>query len=135
MFIPPGMWRAFFKPAYAELFRICKEAGKFIFFHSDGYILEIIEDFIELGVDALNCQVWCMGPEVLGEKFRGRITFWGEINRQFTLPHGTPDDIRAAAAKMKEHLATPAGGLIGQGEIDGLTPLENVEALLTAWNR
>ena len=90
--------------------------------------------FIELGVHALNSQVWCMDPHVLGERFRGRITFWGEINRQSTMPHGTPDDIRREAAVMREHLATAGGGLIGQGEIDGLTPFENIETLMTAWN-
>ena len=134
LLIPPRVWRSFFKPVYKKLFSICKKAGKFIFFHSDGYIMEIIEDFIEMGVDALNCQVWCMGPETLGKKFRGRITFWGEINRQITIPHGSPNDICVAAAKMKEHLATPSGGLIGQSEIDDLTPLENIEVLLTVWN-
>ncbi len=134
LLIPPGLWRSFFKPVYRELFAVCKQAGKFIFFHSDGYIIEIIEDLIEMGVDVLNCQVWCMDPEILGKKFRGKITFWGEIDRQSTIPLGNPDDIRAAAAKMKEYLATPAGGLIGQSEIDSLTPLENIEALLTAWN-
>jgi len=135
LLIPPALWRSFFKPVYRELFSICKKSGKFIFFHSDGYIMEIIEDFVEMGVDALNCQVWCMGPEELGKKFRGRITFWGEIDRQWTLPHGSPDDIRKAAGELKKHLATPAGGLIGQGEIDSLTPLENIEALMTAWNQ
>lgn len=134
LLIPPGLWRSLFKPAYQELFDLCKKAGKFIFFHSDGYILEIIEDLVAMGVDALNCQVWCMGPEVLGERFRGRIAFWGELNRQSTIPRGSPEDIRAAAATMKEHLAATDGGLIGQGEVDDLTPLENVEALLTAWN-
>lgn len=134
LLIPPGIWRAFFKPVYRRFFEICKGAGKYIFFHSDGYIVDIIEDFIELGVDALNSQVWCMGPKMLGERFGGRITFWGEINRQSTMPDGTPDDVRREAAVMREHLSTPAGGLIGQGEIDGLTPIENIEALMTAWN-
>ncbi|MBI2843172.1 MAG: hypothetical protein HYX78_07205 [Armatimonadetes bacterium] len=135
LFMSPDLWRKFIRPVYEDLFGICKSAGKFVFFHSDGYILEIIGDLIEMGVDALNCQVWCMGPEILGERFRGRITFWGEINRQVTLPHGTPEDIQAAAAKMKECLATPKGGLIGQSEVDSLTPYENVEAVLTVWNR
>jgi len=134
LLVPPDVWRSFIKPVYQELFEICGQAGKFVFFHSDGYIVEIIDDLIEMGVHALNSQVWCMGPEVLGDRFRGRITFWGEINRQDTIPDGSPDDIRAAAAKMKECLATPTGGLIGQSEVDGLTSLENVEALLTAWN-
>jgi uroporphyrinogen decarboxylase len=134
LLISPELWRSFVRPALNDLVSICKEKGTYIFFHSDGYILDIIEDFIEMGVHALNAQVWCMGPKVLGKRFAGRIAFWGEINRQTTLPHGTPDDIREAARTLKKHLATPKGGLIGQGEIDGLTPLENIEALLTAWN-
>ena len=75
-----------------------------------------------------------MNIEDLAKKYKGKVTFWGEVNRQSTLPDGTPDDVRREAAMLKEHLATPNGGLIGQGEIDGLTPLENIEALLTAWN-
>lgn len=133
LLISPGLWRQFIGPVYKDLFEICSNAGKYVFFHSDGYILEIIDDLIELGVDALNCQVWCMGPKLLGERFRGRVAFWGEINRQTTLPCGSPGDIRSAAKEMIRHLATPDGGLIGQSEIDGLTPVENIEAVLTAW--
>jgi len=133
LLIPPRLWRSFVKPVYKELFDACKKAGKLVCFHSDGYIVEIIEDLIEIGVDLLNCQVWCMGPKMLGKKFGGRIAFWGELNRQETLPHGTPDDIRKCAAEMKRDLATEKGGLIGQGEIDGLTRFENIEALLSVW--
>jgi uroporphyrinogen decarboxylase len=134
LLVSPEIWRSFIKPVYQELFAICKSKGKFIFFHSDGYIIEIINDFIELGVDVINSQVWCMGPEVLGSRFRGKITFWGEISRQDTLPHGTPAEIYDSARKMKQHLATERGGLIGQGEIDDLTSLENIKALLSVWN-
>jgi len=134
LLISPDLWRAFIRPVYEELFRICKQAGKFIFFHSDGYIVEIIEDLIEMGVNVLNCQVWCMGPEMLGERFRGRITFWGEHDRQHVISHGTPEDIFEAAKIMKEHLSLPTGGLIGVSEVDDLTPLRNIEAILRAWN-
>ena len=135
LLIPPSLWRSFIKPVYRDILGICKSAGKLVFFHSDGNILEIMDDLIELGVDALNCQVWCMGgPEVLGKRFAGKLTFWGELDRQSTIPHGTPDDIFRAARRMKEHLGLETGGLIGQGEVDGLTPLENIEAILTAWN-
>ena len=135
LLISPELWRSFIKPVYQELFNICKKAGKFIFFHSDGYIVDIIEDLIEMGVDAINSQVWCMGLETLGDRFRGRITFWGEIDRQDMIPNGSPEDIRLAARKMKEFLAVDTGGLIGKAEVDGLTPRSNIEALLTAWNQ
>ena len=134
LLIRPELWRQFFKPCYREFFEHARDGGRFVFFHSDGHIMDIIEDLIEIGVDALNSQVWCMGVEELGARFRGRITFWGELNRQWTVPHGTPADIRTAARRMKEHLATAQGGLIGQAEVDRLTPLENIEAILTAWD-
>jgi len=133
LLIAPDLWRAFFKPRYTELFERVHAAGKFVFMHSDGYIIDIIEDLIEIGVDALNSQVWIMGPGALGERFSGRITFWGELNRQKTLPHGTPADVRAAIEEMKRHLAAPDGGLIAQSEVDRLTPLANIEAVLQPW--
>ncbi len=134
LLIRPEIWRRFFAPCYEEAFARVKEAGKLVFFHSDGYILDIIEDLISLGVDALNSQVWCMGVETLGERFAGRICFWGEVDRQHILPRGTPDEVRAAIRQMIAHLATPEGGLIGQGEVGPDVPLANAHALLTAWN-
>ena len=134
LLISPALWREFFKPCYKEFFARVHAGGRFVHFHSDGWIFDIIEDLVEIGVDALNSQVWCMGVEELGARFRGRITFWGELDRQWVVPHGSPEDIRRATRRMMEHLATPAGGLVGEAEVDGLTPLENVEAILTAWS-
>jgi uroporphyrinogen decarboxylase len=128
------MWRSFIRPVYEELFSICQAAQKHIFFHSCGFVTQVIDDLIEMGVDALNCQVWLMGLESLGDRFRGRITFWGDLSWQSTVPHGTPDDIRAEAARMKRYLAAPSGGIIGVAPMDGQTPFENIEAALTAWN-
>ena len=133
LLVSPKMWRDLFKPCYKELFERVRSAGRFVFMHSDGHILEIIEDLIEVGVNALNCQVWTMGPEALGERYRGRIAFWGELSRQNTVPHGTPQEIRDAIETMKARLSAPAGGLIAQSEVDGLTPLENIEAILQWW--
>ncbi|MGN0995048.1 MAG: uroporphyrinogen decarboxylase family protein [Butyricicoccus sp.] len=134
LLISPDTWRKIFKPLYKELIDKIKAAGKKVFFHSDGYILELYPEFIELGVDAINSQLWCMGVEKVAERFAGKITFWGEISRQQTLPFGTPEDIYASADTMKQHLFRN-GGLIGQSEVGGDVSLENVEAVLTAWNR
>ncbi len=90
LLISPRIWREFFKPCYKELFNICKSVDKFVTMHSDGNIKEIYEDFIELGVDAINSQIWIMGIEEIAEQYAGRITFLGEIDRQHILPEGTP---------------------------------------------
>ncbi len=131
LLISPASWRTFFKPKYQELFDLVRNAGKRVFFHSDGYIVEIYPDFIDMGVSALNSQVWCMGLETL-QPFAGQITFWGELDRQHMLPYGTPDTLRQAAQQMATAFWRH-GGLIGEAEADHLAPLPNVEAALSAW--
>ena len=133
LLISPELWKRIFKPMYRELIDRVKQAGKKVFFHSDGYIFDLYPEFIDLGVDALNSQLWCMGVEKVAREFAGKITFWGEISRQTILPHGTPEDVRNAARQMKALLCTGGGGLIGQSEINRDVPLENVEAFLKAW--
>ncbi len=134
LLISPDKWREIFKPLYKELIDTIKSAGKKVFFHSDGYIYDLYPEFIELGVDAVNSQLWCMGVEKIAEKFAGKITFWGEISRQTTLPKGTPEEIAECAEMLKKFLQVSGGGLIGQSELNKDVPLENVEALLNVWD-
>ena len=104
LLINPAQWRVVFKPIYAELCEIIRSAGKFVFFHSDGNIEAIYPDLIEIGVSALNSQLFCMDIERLGERYRGKITFWGEIDRQRILPYGTPEEVRAAVHRVRKAL-------------------------------
>jgi uroporphyrinogen decarboxylase len=133
LLVSPECWKRLFKPLYQELIDKIKAAGKKVFFHSDGYIMDLYPEFIELGVDAINSQLWCMGVENVAEKYAGQITFWGEISRQNTLPNGTPEEIQECADIMKKYLQVNGGGLIGQSEINRDVSLENVKALLKAW--
>ncbi len=133
LLIDPESWRRLFKPIYKRLFDIAKSAGKFVFMHSDGYILDLYDDFIELGVDAINSQVWCMGLDKVAAKCNGHITNWGEICRQNILPFGTPEDVQNAINQMKKHLWVN-GGLIGQFEAAHDQPLENIKTGINGWN-
>jgi len=125
MLISPDLWRQRYRPLYAQYVDVAHRRGKHIFLHSDGFILPILEDLVELGFDAVNCQVFCMGVETLGERFAARITFWGELDRQQLLPHGSREDIERAARMMHRHLHR-AGGLIAQCEFGPAARPENV---------
>jgi hypothetical protein len=133
LLISPDMWREIFKPLYREYAEAAHSKGKKIFMHSDGYIIDIIEDLIEVGIDALNSQVFCMGVEDLGERFSGRMTFWGEIDRQQLLPNGSEYDISAAVQKIYENLYSD-GGVIAQMEFGPGAKPGNVKAALAKWN-
>jgi len=131
MLISPVLWRSIFKPLYAEYVNVAHGRGKYFFMHSDGYILDILPDLVEIGVDAINAQIFCMGPERLGGQFAGKITFWGEMDRQYLLPRGSRNDIRQAAGRMKKALYRN-GGLIAQCEFGPGANPENVFAFFEA---
>jgi len=87
--IKPSIWREFFKPVYSRMFAEVRKAGKHIFFHSDRYIVDIIPDFIEPGVDALSeAELQVNGIDEFGDKFGGRICFWGTWTRRTYSPLG-----------------------------------------------
>lgn len=133
LLISPQMWVTYFKPLYKDYCDLAKAHGKFVFMHSDGYIMPIYEHLIEIGVDAINSQLFTMPIEEIGQRFKGRITFWGELDRQHILPFGTPDDVRAAVERVKRALWDDRGGVIGQAEFNQGYPLENIRAFFEAW--
>lgn len=133
LLINPEMWRAVFKPLYRDYCERIRAAGKFVFFHSDGHIEAIVGDLVEVGVHALNSQLFRMDIEELARKYRGRVTFWGEIDRQRILPFGSPDDVREAVRRVRRALDTGQGGLIAQCEWGKDNSRSNVEAVFEAW--
>jgi len=133
LLIDPRLWREIFKPMYAEYCAICRDAGKYVFFHSDGFIEDIYPGLIEIGVHAVNSQLFCMDIERLARHYKGRVTFWGEICRQRVLPFGTVDDVREAVRRVRRALDDGAGGAIAQCEFGLLNPRENVEAVYETW--
>lgn len=133
LLINPSIWREIFKPMYKDYIDIAHKHGKKMFMHSDGYILDIIPDLIELGLDAINCQIFCMGVEKLAP-FAGKITFWGEIDRQEILPRGTFTDIDRAVDEIHNELWKD-GGCIAQCEFGPGANPDNVKRVFECWNR
>jgi len=109
LLISPQSWRKIFKPMYKEYIDLAHSHGKKIFMHSDGYIFDIIPDLVEMGLDAINSQIFCMSVKDIGKCFAGKITFWGEIDRQHLLPYGSTDDIQAAVQMLQHHLYRNGG--------------------------
>ena len=133
LLISPAMWREYFKPLYAEYARIIRAAGKFVFFHSDGHITSILPDLVEIGVHAVNSQLFCMDIEEIARLYKGKITFWGEIDRQKILPFGTTADVRAAVRRVRAALDDGTGGVVAQCEWGIHDPAENVAAVFDEW--
>lgn len=132
LMIDPQKWRSFFRPAYAAMFERVKAAGLDVWFHSDGNILEIMPDLIELGVDVLNCQASVMGRERL-KAYAGRTCFRTDIDRQKVLPYVSPAEVKAYVWKLFRDLGMADGGIVACGEISEDVPLANIRAMYDAF--
>jgi len=135
LLIPPRVWRELFKPLYRDYCDIIHAHGKFAFMHTDGYVQEVYQDLVDVGVDALNSQVFCMDRAELARIAKGKLTFWGEIDRQHVLSAKDPEVGRRAVRDFCEHFYDPAGGVIAQFEISpGSNPATAV-VLFEEWDR
>lgn len=133
LLINPNLWVEIFKPMYKDYIDIAHRHGKKIFMHSDGYILDIYPHLIELGLDAINSQIFCMGIDKL-EEFKGKITFWGEMDRQYLLSRGTLAEVENAVKEVKDKL-WDNGGCIAQLEFGAGAKPENVYRTYETWNK
>lgn len=115
--ISPKAFRQHIKPRLRQLFAGIKACSPHIkiLLHSDGAILPILPDLIEIGLDILNpVQVSAKGMSDTGflkREFGRDLVFWGAIDTQHVLPYGTPNDVRAEVCKRTDDLA-PGGGYI-----------------------
>lgn len=135
LLVSPKSYRELFKPFHRRVNDwIHSHTHWKTFIHSCGSVIELIDDFIEVGFDILNpvqCSAAHMDPAGLKRRFGERITFWGAgVDTQHTLPTGSPADVRA---QVRERINTfgPGGGFVFNTihNVQPQTPIENVLAM------
>ena len=83
------------------MYAVTREAGKFQFIHSCGDVDELFDDLIGIGLDCFNpFQPEVMDVRSLLPAYRGRLSFWGGMSTQKTMPYGNPDEVRAEVRDM-----------------------------------
>jgi uroporphyrinogen decarboxylase len=136
MVISPECWRKFLKPRMANFIAELKAINPHVkaAYHSDGTIVPIIPELIEIGVDVLNpIQPACMDPEMLKREFGDKLCFWGSMDEQYTLPFGTPADVEREVITRLKTLGRNGGLILGPTHHVQLdTPLENFWTMVRA---
>lgn len=135
LMISPERWRELFKPCYKRMFYEIRKRACHVFFHSDGKVLDIIPDLIEIGANAVNIQVSLIGVDLLAAKFAGKACMLPDIDRQHLLPFGKPSEIAEHIRHLVEKFGSFRGGVIAWGEIGPDVPLENAQAMLYAFDK
>ena len=126
--ISPEKFRKYLKPCYKKMFGLCREKNVYVYLHSDGHIIEIIDDLIECGVNILNPQVRANTVEGLVKNAKGKVCIDLDLDRQL-FPFATPEEIRRHIKDAVEKLNSPEGGLMLIAECEPDVPLENIETI------
>ena len=129
--VSPEKWRRYLKPCFSLIYAPIKEAGHYVYMHTDGHILKITPDLVDCGVDVVNPQVGANGLENLARVCKRRVCVDLDLDRQ-QFPFWSTDDIDAHVKEAVEILGSPEGGLWLKAEIGDDVPLENVEAICSA---
>jgi uroporphyrinogen decarboxylase len=132
--ISPSLWREVFLPAYHRQFAPALEAGKHIFFHSDGVTIEILPHLVNAGVNIFWVDLTLNSLDRLHCELGGKVCFMGLTDVQFTLRNGTPDQVRRHGKDLIGALGCFNGGFIACSEVEPDQPWENIEAILETFH-
>jgi uroporphyrinogen decarboxylase len=135
LLISPHHFRKLVKPRMEQLIAAIREdwSGKVVF-HCCGSVADIIPDFIELGIDALNpLQVSARGmdPKELHARYGGSLVFWGGIDSQQLLPNGTPQEVADEVGRITAAMEGMGYVLGAVHNVQGDVPPENVTAIFS----
>ena len=128
----PATFRKYLKPAYQELFSLCRRAGAHVRYSSDGCLLPIVDDLIECGATLHDPQVRANPLPEIARAYKGKLCALVDIDQQM-LPFCTPEEIRRQIKEVVETIGSPEGGLMIYAIPSADVPLANIEALCTAW--
>ena len=127
----PPCWKEFIYPCLERIYKVVKDAGKYVLIHCCGDVACLFDDLVDIGVNCFNpfqpevMDVWSLVPE-----YRGRLAFYGGLSLQNTLPFGSVEDVRDESRRL---LALGAeGGYVFSPSHDVVrnVPLENILAFV-----
>lgn len=140
--ISPSMFRELIKPRFLKLFNTIKNEfaihnpnGK-IMTHTDGDVSLLIGDYIEAGVDILNCvqpNAGNMDHRRIKEKYGKILSFHGGVDVQYVMPFGTPEEVFSEVKKRIKLLGSGGGFILAPSHnLQHDVPPENIIALRDA---
>ena len=134
LFIPPEIMKEIWVPRMARIMEPAINAGIPVMFHSDGKVDDIVGDLIDMGLDCLNpMDPYGVDYSDYKAKYGDRLCLSGNVDIEFPLSKGTPEEVDADVKKHMDILK-PGYGYVAtcSHSIVNYIPHENVIAYLNA---
>jgi len=134
LMMSPAVWHKFIQPRLERVIESAKteKPDILIAYHSDGNVQKLIPDLIETGVEILNpIQPECMDPVDIKRLYGNRLSFWGTVGTQTTMPFGSTDQVRQCCRRMIREVGKGGGLVLAPTHtIEPEVPWENIHAFL-----
>ncbi len=129
--VSPKHLREFNFDYLKEIIDLAHEFGKKVFYHSDGKIMQVIDIFIEYGIDGCNPLEprYNDGVEFM-ERFGDKIMLYGGGDNCNAIPNGTPDEVRAHVRQQFETFGKNGRYIFSTHDIPSYCPIENLDAMV-----
>ena len=130
-FMSPKVFRELFLP---HMKRVAQEIKKPWIYHSDGNLFPLLPDPLTLGMNAIHqIQPSAMDIERVKREYGDRVGITGNIDLDYTLTRGTPEEVDA---EVKRRISTvaPGGGYMvsSANSLADYCKVENVLAMAEA---
>ncbi len=133
--ISPADHRDIVMPYYKQVCDVIRKAGKFIFFHSDGFTEPYFPNLIEAGFNGVESLEPNAGMNLkhLKETYGDKLCLIGNIDVSTTLPLGTPADVAKEVKRCIVDAAAGGGYIVSPcTDFTDAVPLENAIAMVDA---
>ena len=134
MMVSPTILRKFVFPTYARMVDMAHNVGKIAIFHSDGQLWKVLDDIVSCGFDALHpIEPKAMNIMEVRSKTEGRLSLIGNIDLDYPLTTGNPEDVRALVYERIKTLAPSGGYIVGSSNsIPDWVPVSNYVSMIQA---
>lgn len=131
IFSPEFLKKEFFSRVRKSINAFHKKKVKVVF-HSDGYLMEVMEDIVNTGADALNPIEPASGMNLrdIKDEYGKKLILIGNIDCSQLLPFASPEEVEEVTRRTIR-IAAPGGGYIlsSSSELHDGIPLENIKTM------
>jgi uroporphyrinogen decarboxylase len=126
------LWREYIKPRIKKMYELVKSEGKRVMIHCCGKVDGLFPELIECGLDIFNP----FQPEVMDvvenkRRYGDRLSFYGGISIQKTLPYGTVEEVKGEVERLIEIVGENGGYIASPShDLPADAKPENIAAMI-----
>ena len=128
----PRAWAEFIEPRIRQMYSLARSKGKLVFIHCCGKVDRVFPELIECGVDVFNpYQPEVMDVFEIKRRYGDRLSFYGGVSVQKTLPFGSVTEVREEVRRLLEVVGQDGGYIAAPSHaIPADAKPENVAAMI-----